>query len=231
MSAPESDREPRAGVRHPSLLWLLAALLVAGTGICLYLTRFHENQLYGDASATLANCPESETTNCEVVNTSGYSEIAGVPISALGIPTYLLLLALIAMTGRRPRVVSYVFTIGILTVLYSGYLFYVSEVKIGFLCLWCFRLYCINAGIPVLAGLAAWRNPVQLLRDTAADLGRYALSIRRAETLIGALDERPHIEDINDQIDRHFAVNMVVHDAGQFPVQRPKMAAVNGFLN
>ena len=180
MSMMDSEGGRRTGVRHPWLLWLLAAALVAGTGICLYLTRFHENQLYGDASATLANCPESETTNCEVVNTSGYSEIAGVPISALGIPTYLLLLALIGMARRRPRVVGYIFTIGLLTVLYSGYLYYVSEVKIGFLCLWCFRLYCINAGIPVLAGLAAWRNPVQLLRETFLDLGRFAPEVRMA---------------------------------------------------
>ena len=180
MNLRESVGVQRAGVRHPWLLWLLAAALVAGTGICLYLTRFHENQLYGDATATLANCPESETTNCEVVNTSGYSEFAGVPISALGIPTYLLLLALIGMARRRPRVVGYIFTIGFLTVLYSAYLYYVSEVKIGFLCLWCFRLYCINAGIPVLAGLAAWRNPVQLLRETFLDLGRFAPEVRMA---------------------------------------------------
>ncbi len=187
MSVTESEGGRRAGVRHPWLLWLLAAALLAGTGICLYLTRFHENQLYGDASATLANCPESETTNCEMVNTSGYSEIAGVPISALGIPTYLFLLALIGMARRRPRVVGYVFTIGILTVLYSGYLDYVSEVKIGFLCLWCFRLYCVNAGIPVLAGLAAWRNPADLLRETVADLRRLAPEVRMAAALFVVL--------------------------------------------
>ncbi|OLC54277.1 MAG: hypothetical protein AUH92_04350 [Acidobacteria bacterium 13_1_40CM_4_69_4] len=187
MNLRESVGVQRAGVRHPWLLWLLAAALVAGTGICLYLTRFHENQLHGDASATLANCPESETTNCEVVNTSGYSELAGVPISALGIPTYLLLLALIAAAGRCPRVVAYVFAIGILTVLYSAYLYYVSEVRIGFLCLWCFRLYCINAGIPVLAGLAAWRSPVGLLRDAVSDLRRLAPEVRMAAALFVVL--------------------------------------------
>src|SRR5256712_12691912 len=187
MSTMDSEGVRRTGVRHPWLLWLLAAALVAGTGICLYLTRFHENQLYGDATATLANCPESETTNCEVVNTSGYSEFAGVPISALGIPTYLLLLALIGMARRRPRVVGYIFTIGFLTVLYSAYLYYVSEVKIGFLCLWCFRLYCINAGIPGLPGLAAWRSPVGLLRDAVSDLRRLAPEGRMAAALFVVL--------------------------------------------
>src|SRR2546426_962342 len=50
----------------PRLAWplaLLAALLVAGAAIGLYLTRFHENALYGDSSIELANCPQDETTN------------------------------------------------------------------------------------------------------------------------------------------------------------------------
>jgi len=173
--------------RQPWLLGLLAAVLVAGIGICLYLTRFHEIQMYGDATATLANCPETETTNCEVVNTSGYSEIAGVPISALGIPTYALLLSLLALARRRPRLLGYLFAIGILPVLYSGYLYYVSVVKIGFLCLWCFRLYCINATIPILAGLAAWRNPLDLLRETVADLVSLAPEVRMAAALFVVL--------------------------------------------
>ncbi len=175
------------GARQGWALWVLAAVLVAGIGICFYLTRFHENQMYGDATATLANCPETETTTCEVVNTSGYSEIAGVPISALGIPTYGLLLSLLVLARRRPRLLAYVLAIGILTVLYSAYLYYVSVVKIGFLCLWCFRLYCINASIPILAGLAARRNPLILLRETVADLLRLAPEVRMAAALFAVL--------------------------------------------
>ncbi len=167
-----------AGPRHAWPLALLAALLIAGTAIGLYLTRFHENALYGDVSVGLANCPQDETTNCEAVNTSAYSDIAGIPISALGVPTYLLLLGLVAAARKRPRVLSYVFAIGLLTVLYSGCLYYVSTVKIGFLCVWCFRLYCINACIPVLAALAAWRNPGHLLRGALDDLRRFVPEVR-----------------------------------------------------
>src|SRR5207245_1493934 len=69
--------ERPAGPRRAWPLALLAALLVAGALIGLYLTRFHENALYGDASVGLANCPQDETTNCEAVNTSEYSDIVG----------------------------------------------------------------------------------------------------------------------------------------------------------
>jgi uncharacterized membrane protein len=154
------------------LLLPLAGLLLAGIGICLYLTRFHDIQMYGDQSAELSNCPQTETTNCEVVNTSGYAEVLGVPISALGIPTYLLLLLLSLGAWRNPRLLAYAFAIGLLTVAYSGFLYYISTVKIGYLCAWCFRLYCINASIPLLVGIAAWRSPWGLLRDLFTDFAR-----------------------------------------------------------
>src|SRR6266446_2207783 len=179
--------ERPVGPRHTWPLALLASLLVAGASIGLYLTRFHENALYGDESVGLANCPQDETTNCEAVNTSAYSDIAGIPISALGIPTYLLLLGLVAVARKRPRVLSYLFAIGLLTVLYSGYLYYVSTVKIGFLCVWCFRLYCINAGVPILAGLAACCNPAHLLRDALDDLRRFVPEVKWSAAAFGAL--------------------------------------------
>jgi len=176
--------------RHPRFRWLLVPLvgiLLAGIGICLYLTRFHDIQMYGDQSASLSNCPQTETTNCEVVNTSGYAEILGVPISALGIPTYLLLLLLSIGAWRSPRLLGYGFAIGLLTVAYSAYLYYVSIVKIGYLCVWCFRLYCINAGIPLLSGIAAWRHPLDLLSDTFADLRRPPRQMRRAAAAFAGL--------------------------------------------
>ena len=184
-----SDRPQGAAsraMRAASLLFL-SALLVAATAICLYLTRFHDNEMYGDSSVTLSNCPQDETTNCEVVNTSGYSELLGVPISALGIPTYLLLLALTVASFRRPRLLAYVAAIGLGTVGYSAYLYYVSTVKIGFLCAWCFRLYCINASVPVLAAIAAWRNPLRILGDLLVDLRHPTPDLRRSAAAYAGL--------------------------------------------
>src|SRR2546422_726907 len=86
-----------------------------------------------------------------------------------------------------PRPLSYVFTIGILTVVYSGYLYYVSTVKIGFLCVWCLRLYGINASIPVLAGLAARRNPVHLIKDSVEDLLRFTPEASMSAALFAGL--------------------------------------------
>jgi thiol-disulfide isomerase/thioredoxin/uncharacterized membrane protein len=166
---------------------VLAIVLAAGIVISAQLVAHHENRVYGDATASLANCPGTETVNCDLVNASSWSEIAGVPIAALAIPTYLLLVGLILSAGRSPEVLAYVFGIGILTVVYSAGLFVVSKTLIGFLCLWCMSLYAVNLSIPVLSALAARRSPAQLIAAAAADLRQRPRRLRRAAVAFTAL--------------------------------------------
>ena len=63
-------------------------------------------RLFGDASARLANCPQTETINCELVNTSAWSELFGVPIAAYAVPAYLLVLILLWGGRRRPSMLA-----------------------------------------------------------------------------------------------------------------------------
>lgn len=169
------------------VLALLFALLLAGTGVCAYLVWHHENLLYGDASVELGNCPTTETVNCEAVNSSQYSELFGVPLAAWGMPAYLLLAGALLASRRRPRLLGTVFGIGVLLVLASAGLFYVSKVKIGFLCLWCLRLYGLNLAIPVLAALAARRAPLALLREAVGALVRFPPQTRVLAASFAAL--------------------------------------------
>ncbi len=166
---------------------LLALVLLAGLGIASYLVAHHENQVYGDATLALANCPESETVNCDLVNSSRWSEIAGVPIAALAIPTYLLLLGLLAASFRAPTTLGYAFCIGLLTVVYSAALFLVSKALIGYLCLWCMRLYAVNLSIPILAAYVARRSPTSLVASTFRDLKSWPAPLRRAAVAFVAL--------------------------------------------
>jgi thiol-disulfide isomerase/thioredoxin/uncharacterized membrane protein len=157
---------------------LLAILLLAGIAMAVRLVRHHEVQVYGDASEALENCPETETINCEAVNTSAWSEFLGVPIAAFAVPTYLLVLGLALLAPRHESLVPYAFSIGILTTIYSAFLLWVSSMKIGYLCLWCMTLYGINLSIPVLVGVAAWRSPMTHLRRMARDLTTWPRSLR-----------------------------------------------------
>jgi uncharacterized membrane protein len=147
---------------------LLSALLAAGISVGVYMAWHHDNQIYGDATVQLANCPHTETINCDLVNTSPWSELFGVPIAAYAIPTYLLLLVLTWSDRSRTRTMAYAFCIGLLTTAASAFLFYISKTQIGFLCLWCMRLYVVNISIPILAALVAWRSPLALVREILA---------------------------------------------------------------
>lgn len=159
---------------------ILAVLLLAGVAIAGYLAVHHENHVYGDATLSLANCPETETINCDVVNSSGFSEVLGVPIAAFAIPTYLLLLGMLAVCRRNPAVLAHVFTIGLLCVAYSAFLFVVSKTVVGYLCLWCMRLYAVNLSIPILSAFAARRSPQSLVAATFHDLRRFRPAVVRA---------------------------------------------------
>jgi thiol-disulfide isomerase/thioredoxin/uncharacterized membrane protein len=175
---------PRGGVWASALL---ALLLVAGLGAAGYLVAHHENQVYGDATLSLANCPQTETVNCDIVNASSWSEIAGVPIAAFAIPTYVLLIGLLAVSGRQPAALAYVFAIGLLAAGYSAFLFFISKTQIGFLCLWCMRLYAVNLSIPILAAFAARRSPGALVVSALRDLRVWPVPMRRAAAAFAVL--------------------------------------------
>ncbi|HUD71897.1 MAG TPA: vitamin K epoxide reductase family protein, partial [Dongiaceae bacterium] len=166
---------------------LLILILLGGTAMAVRLVRHHDVQVYGDAMAALGNCPQNETINCEIVNTSAWSEMFGVPIAAFAIPTYLLVLGLVFRARRDATLLAYAFSIGLLAVLYSGFLFWVSSTRIGFLCLWCMGLYAINLSIPLLTGLAAWRSPAALVGRTLRDLGSWPVPLRRTAAAFAVL--------------------------------------------
>ena len=223
---------------------LLAAVLLVGCGIAAYLVAHHENQVYGDATLTLANCPETETVNCDLVNSSPWSELFGVPIAAFALPTYLLLLGLLAAGARPYESLAYAFCIGLLAVLYSVMLFVISKTQIGFLCLWCIRLYAVNLSIPVLAALAAGRSPVWLIAATVRDLRVWPKPLRRAAfafvalaglTIGGDRALRSHVRAVaaeeRARIEREGGpvVPAVPADAGEPPAGRER-SALSGWL-
>jgi len=139
----------------PLMLLVVSALF--GVFIGGLMTWHHETQLYGSEvqEDALIGCEASEEVNCDLVNTSEYSEIAGVPIATLAIPTYLwvLGLAVLGIRGRREALPLLVVT-GLGMVVYSGFLYYVSVSRLNYVCAWCLRSYFVNASVPVLALLA-----------------------------------------------------------------------------
>jgi protein-disulfide isomerase/uncharacterized membrane protein len=159
-------------------LWLLNALMVLGIGISLLMTRHHEQQLYGGEEAgQLWGCAAEGKVNCDIVNTSEWSEVFGVPLFTWAVPTYLLVLglSLLAIRGQR-RWLPLLMGLGVGASLFSGFLYYISVVELGYVCLWCIRLYGVNAAILVLSAVAgARRDALPTGADLAKVLGSFAL--------------------------------------------------------
>jgi uncharacterized membrane protein len=78
---------------------------------------------------------------CDVVNTSPYSEIAGIPMALLGASAYIALVILLIVEGRRGfwknNSLLIFFGITLIGLLYSAYLTYIEVAVIHAICPFC----------------------------------------------------------------------------------------------
>ncbi len=142
--------------------WCVAAALLAwnrlvgigaaaamGVGVSLYLGKQHH------PAHAASICNVDELFNCDVVNTSQYSELFGIPIAFLGTAFYVGCLVLVALAGRSreayARAGHLIALGGLLSLVYSVFLAYQSTV-LGAFCLFCISLYGLN-GIILGGGL------------------------------------------------------------------------------
>ncbi len=107
-------------------------------------------------------CNIDATFNCDVVNSSQFSELAGVPIALLGAAFYLAM-GMVAFSGWRGRedhrqAGSLVLLGGAAAVLYSAFLAWAST-TLGAWCLFCISLYGVNSLLLVTGWLAHRSSP------------------------------------------------------------------------
>lgn len=159
-----------SGLRQRFALMALALIGVVGVGISTYLTTVHY------VKAPLV-CSASGVVNCERVLSSGYSSVAGVPVSFGGIAWFAvtLLLALAALVRvAEPRWLQPAQVLwgllGLATVLY---LVGVEAVALGVLCAWCTALHML---IVAAFLLALFRRPLTESREAAGPRSRAAVS-------------------------------------------------------
>ena len=124
----------------------LAAAIVAlaGVGVAGYLTWVH----FDDAALVCV-----AGGGCETVQESEYAEIAGVPVAALGLVAYSIVLGLVAWDSPSARLAAA--TIALVGLLFSMYLLVLQLFVIDALCVWCMVNDVVIA--PLLALLTALR--------------------------------------------------------------------------
>lgn len=137
--------------RKTAALGLLLVLLAVGVFAGGLMTWHHDVQLYGGQQVELVGCQESTLVSCDVVNTSAWSELLGVPIATLGIPFYLTMMALAFLAIRgRDEARALLMAGGVFATGYSVFLAYISLHELNYVCLWCMRLYAINLSLLLL---------------------------------------------------------------------------------
>jgi uncharacterized membrane protein len=126
-------------------LRLCAALAsVAGVGIAGYLSWVH----YADASVLCI-----AGGDCETVQESSYSEIAGLPVALIGLVGYALLFVLVGWDAPEARLAAAAFAF--VGLVFSVYLLAVQAFVIEAFCVWCVANDVLIA--PVLAVTTASR--------------------------------------------------------------------------
>lgn len=121
-----------------------AGVAIAGVAVAGYLTWVH----FDDAALVCV-----AGGGCKTVQESVYAEIAGIPVAALGVGTYVFLLGLIVWDGASARLVAA--ATALVGLLFSVYLLALQLFVIDAVCVWCLANDVVIA--PLLAALTALR--------------------------------------------------------------------------
>lgn len=104
---------------------VVGALAAGGSAVAVYLT-------YARFTHTSIACT---TGGCETVQSSRYAEVAGIPVTLLGLGAYVAILATAFSTSELAR--GGAAAIALAGAAFSAYLLYVQLALIGALCQWC----------------------------------------------------------------------------------------------
>lgn len=130
----------------------IAALAVAGIIVSGVSLQRHY------AKSASAFCDFGEKFNCDIVNRSEYSSVMGIPVAAIGIVGYGLLLILATIYRSRPETPTRLLAAAIAGLIFALYLTYVEGHVLNTWCILCLTSLTIIVGITVLAGVVKTRS-------------------------------------------------------------------------
>jgi len=165
-------------------LWISAALFLIAIFVSGYLIYNHYALINGELGFG-SFCSINKSVDCDVVNASHYSEIAGVPLAVLGMAYYLLALVLTIVSLRsaywRREALITLAGLSFGSVLFSGLTLFWSLVRIKAVCLMCITLQTINIVSFTLIFFAS----TEFLRELATTAGRKLIQAKRIGIFLG----------------------------------------------
>ena len=149
----QQSRANAAPAAHNGGLFLaIAFLALAGIAVSAITLQRHY------AKSATAFCDVGEKFNCDIVNRSEYSTVMGIPVAAIGIAGYGLLLALVTIYRSRVETPTRLLAAAVAGLAFALYLTYVEGYVLETWCILCLSSLASIGMITILAGLVKLRT-------------------------------------------------------------------------
>ncbi len=145
---------------------VIVALLCLIGGILSVVSLQHYVALKSGLQREPSFCNISAEFNCDLVTASPWATLFGFPLAAYAVAFYLIIFLYALYSQDSKSVTRHAFTgtiffLATLASLMSLFLFYVSEFRIGTLCLICMGMYLVNFALFVSAWIAKEEGAVE----------------------------------------------------------------------
>lgn len=134
------------------LLAAIAVLSLAGIAISAISLQRHY------AKSATEFCDFSQKFNCDIVNRSEYSEVAGIPVAGIGVAGYVAIFLLSTFWKSRPETPARLLAAACAGLVFALYLTYIEAYKLRTWCILCVGSQMLIFLIGVLAGLVKSRS-------------------------------------------------------------------------
>jgi vitamin-K-epoxide reductase (warfarin-sensitive) len=132
---------------------LTIALLASGGVLVSSMSLYHH---YGTSATSY--CDIGENFNCNIVNRSTYSTIAGIPVAAIGILGYLATLLLATVYRSKPEVPAVLAVASLAGLGFALYLTYIEGFVLAAWCVLCLSSLALIFSIAVLSSTLWMRS-------------------------------------------------------------------------
>ncbi|HBF12914.1 MAG TPA: hypothetical protein DDW49_05935 [Deltaproteobacteria bacterium] len=171
--------------------WILLLLVLSlmGAGLSLYSLNQHL-KFVETGQLQKSFCTVSEHVDCDLMNTSVYSEFSGIPVAGLGLIFYVFMI-LVALTGLKVKPskksgLAFAFFISFFSILVTLWMAYLSIFQIKAVCLICMGMYVTNLLIFIFLPMAmgiSWT-------DMPSTIQHYFRALARKPNALGF---KPHL--------------------------------------
>src|ERR1017187_7609554 len=134
------------------LMTMIAILAVCGIAVSSVSLQHHY------ATSKTAYCDIGATFDCDVVNRSQYSTIAGIPVALIGMLGYGALAGLATVYRERREMPAMLFGLSALGLAFALYLTYIEGRVLGIWCILCLSSLALIGAATTLAAVIWWMN-------------------------------------------------------------------------